>query len=132
MFEYYSRDFEALLKALHRLAGKRLLCHCKLSEDCHGDCIVRAFRERWAFTSPGYTYLEAKDDIAQQWLDAVRGYRLAPESMLSIGAACCETLSSLDIGLWSQGVETFHRNESCQNYFVRLLDLRLRIAIFSH
>ena len=87
LFERYLRGSEALLKALPRLGSKRLLCHCKLTEQCHGDCIIRAFQERWSFPTPGYLQREAGDDIARQWLDAARGYKLDPGDMLTAGSA---------------------------------------------
>ena len=41
----YLRPNPALVADLHELIGKRLLCHCRLSEPCHGDALIAAVSE---------------------------------------------------------------------------------------
>ena len=36
-----------LQQQLHQLTGKVLLCHCSLSEPCHGDVLIRAWEDRF-------------------------------------------------------------------------------------
>ena len=42
-FSSYLQSSPTLLAALPSLGGARLCCHCKLSQDCHGDLLIRAF-----------------------------------------------------------------------------------------
>ena len=49
-FEQYLDEGPQLLAALDKLSGKRLLCHCRQNQACHGDAVIRKWRERC--TSP--------------------------------------------------------------------------------
>ena len=42
-----------LAKQLATLSGKVLLCHCRHSEDCHGDVLIRLFLELVTPSRPG-------------------------------------------------------------------------------
>ena len=47
-FECHLLADSFLLSNLHRLAGKRLLCHCARTSPCHGDVLIKHFAQRFA------------------------------------------------------------------------------------
>ena len=44
LFEKHLRNSPHLMGRLWTLSGFRLLCHCRRSQDCHGDVIIRQFK----------------------------------------------------------------------------------------
>ena len=44
-FDAHLRASPSLLDLLPSLSGKRLLCHCRRHQPCHGDAIIAAFKE---------------------------------------------------------------------------------------
>ena len=45
-FESHLLSSPTLLARLKELSGRRLVCHCAKDAPCHGDVLIRAFRER--------------------------------------------------------------------------------------
>ncbi len=43
-FEQYLLSNRELLQLIPNLSGKRLVCHCSESQECHADVIIDAFR----------------------------------------------------------------------------------------
>ena len=45
MFEDHVRSRPEKFNRLGELSGRTLLCHCKLTQHCHGDTLIRLFRD---------------------------------------------------------------------------------------
>ena len=45
LFEQYLDSSSELISQVHSLSGKRLVCHCGMNQTCHGDALIRKFRE---------------------------------------------------------------------------------------
>ena len=46
-FEQKLRKDQALLETLWTMSGLRLVCHCKRTQECHGDAIIQEFRQQY-------------------------------------------------------------------------------------
>ena len=45
LFEQFLDSSSELISQVHSLSGKRLVCHCGMNQTCHGDALIRKFRE---------------------------------------------------------------------------------------
>ena len=45
LFEQFLDSSSELISQVHSLSGKRLVCHCGVSQNCHADALIRKFRE---------------------------------------------------------------------------------------
>ena len=45
LFDQFLDSSPELTSQVHSLSGKRLVCHCNLSQGCHADALIRKFKE---------------------------------------------------------------------------------------
>ena len=74
-----------LLAALRELRGAYLLCHCPLSEKCHGDIIVEVFRQRFVDCTDEQVLDPGKLSASNQYRQVEGTIRLAPTEPQAAG-----------------------------------------------
>ena len=60
-FRSMLQDSQNLQQQLHQLTGKVLLCHCSLSEPCHGDVLIQAWEDKFLSGA----FLDEDEEAAQ-------------------------------------------------------------------
>ena len=119
-------ESDDLKSRLRSLSGRRLVCHCRQGQACHGDAIVSAFRERFpeAFdrnasdtrpptaehlrTEPEEEELSSPDEGAQPRNSGWRGN--GPALMVGSGYTArelCDGMSLASPGRWSPNKRNF-------------------------
>ena len=56
------KNTPSLLSQLDQLSDKVLLCHCEISDPCHGDVLIKAWEEKFLNREQRYTTEEAAGD----------------------------------------------------------------------
>ena len=65
-------------EALWTLAGARLVCHCKLWQDCHGDVITEEHAQMHPDAGPVFTLHHQLQMSWTTWLVSEKSQRLTP------------------------------------------------------